>query len=240
MASVLSMRASNGDLSHPSCLSSVLSSRKFGTPSLLTPLTNPFCGSGYCRRAFLDSLAVKFGATYVHDLSRLFAEPHLVPQRKYFSMSAYTVSPMAESCRFPHAQCPLCMQLTMARHTPLRAATCTSRTAKTPPHHLTLSPATSNRQPDFPLIVHILTHRLPRRMADVKPLMWAYKSTREIARRMPHFRGEPPAVHPAFAPGSAAAIVTHAEGPVPFDAPRIEYSDEDERVLETYVRAMST
>lgn len=77
-------------------------------------------------------------------------------------------------------------------------------------------------------------------MADVKPLMLAYKFTREIARRMPHFRGEPPAVHPAFAPGSAAAIVTHAEGPVPFDAPRIEYSDEDERVLETYVRAMST
>jgi len=77
-------------------------------------------------------------------------------------------------------------------------------------------------------------------MADVKPLMWAYKFTREMARRMPHFRGEPPAVHPAFAPGSAAAIVTHAEGPVPFDTPRIEYSDEDERVLETYVRATST
>jgi alcohol oxidase len=77
-------------------------------------------------------------------------------------------------------------------------------------------------------------------MADVKPLMLAYKFTREIARRMPHFRGEPPAVHPVFAPGSAATIVTHAEGPVPFDAPRIEYSNEDERVLETYVRAMST
>jgi alcohol oxidase len=77
-------------------------------------------------------------------------------------------------------------------------------------------------------------------MADVKPLMWAYKFTREIARRMPHFRGEPPAGHPAFAPGGAAAVITHAEGPVPFDAPRIAYSYEDERVLETYVRAMST
>jgi alcohol oxidase len=60
---------------------------------------------------------------------------------------------------------------------------------------------------------------------------------REIARRMPHFRGEPPALHPTFAPGSTAAIVAHAEGPVAFDAPRIEYSDEDERVLEAYARA---
>jgi alcohol oxidase len=63
---------------------------------------------------------------------------------------------------------------------------------------------------------------------------------REIARRMPHFRGEPPALHPTFAPGSVAAIVAHAEGPVAFDAPRIEYSDEDERVLEAYTRATGT
>ena len=74
-------------------------------------------------------------------------------------------------------------------------------------------------------------------MADVKPLMWGYKFTREIARRMPHFRGEPRVLHPAFAPGSAAAIVARAEGPVAFDAPRIEYTDEDERALEAYVRA---
>jgi alcohol oxidase len=76
-----------------------------------------------------------------------------------------------------------------------------------------------------------------RRIADVKTLTWAYKYSREIARRMPYFRGEPPAVHPAFAPGSAAAIVAHAEGPVAFDAPRIEYSEEDERALEAYARA---
>jgi alcohol oxidase len=78
-------------------------------------------------------------------------------------------------------------------------------------------------------------------MADVKTLTWAYKFTREIARRMPYFRGEPAAVHPAFAPGSAAATVPHAEGPVAFDTPRIEYSEEDERALEAYARAtMST
>jgi alcohol oxidase len=74
-------------------------------------------------------------------------------------------------------------------------------------------------------------------MADVKVLTWGYKFTREIARRMPHFRGEPAALHPAFTPGSPAAIVPHAEGPVAFDMPRIEYSEEDERALEAYARA---
>jgi alcohol oxidase len=74
-------------------------------------------------------------------------------------------------------------------------------------------------------------------MADVRPLMWAYKFSREIARRMPHFRGEPPALHPAFVLGGTAAIIEHAEGPVPFDATRIVYSEEDEAALEAYVRA---
>jgi hypothetical protein len=54
---------------------------------------------------------------------------------------------------------------------------------------------------------------------------------------MPYFRGEPPALHPVFAPGSAAEIVPHAEGPIVFDAQRIEYSEEDERALEAYARA---
>lgn len=108
MVSVLSMRASNGALSHPNCQSSVLSSREFGTLSLPTLLTNLFCGWGYCQRAFLDSPAVMVCATDVHDLSRLFAEPSLVPQRKYFSMGAFTVSPMAAimlaDCQTPNAR----------------------------------------------------------------------------------------------------------------------------------------
>ncbi|KAH9055340.1 GMC oxidoreductase-domain-containing protein, partial [Lactarius vividus] len=54
----------------------------------------------------------------------------------------------------------------------------------------------------------------------------------ESSRRMPHFRGEPPALHPAFAPGGPAA------GPVSFDAPRLVYSEEDERALEAFVRAI--
>ena len=71
----------------------------------------------------------------------------------------------------------------------------------------------------------------------MQPLIWGYKFTREIARRMPHFRGEPPALHPAFAPGGPASIVPHAEGPIAFDTPRIVYSEEDERALEEFVRA---
>ena len=54
---------------------------------------------------------------------------------------------------------------------------------------------------------------------------------------MPHFRGEPSVLHPSFAPGGPASVVEHAEGPVPFDAPRIVYSEEDERALETFARA---
>ncbi len=71
----------------------------------------------------------------------------------------------------------------------------------------------------------------------MQPVTWGYKFLREIARRMPHFRGEPPLLHPAFAPGGPASVVAHAEGPVPFDVPRIVYSEEDERVLEEFVRA---
>jgi alcohol oxidase len=74
-------------------------------------------------------------------------------------------------------------------------------------------------------------------MADVKTLTWGYKFSREIARRMLFFRGEPPARHPAFAPGSAAAVIPYAEGPIAFNTPRIGYSEEDERALEAHARA---
>jgi alcohol oxidase len=71
-------------------------------------------------------------------------------------------------------------------------------------------------------------------------LIWGYKFLREIARRMPHFSGEPPGLHPAFSPGGPASIVAHAEGPVAFDAPRIVYSEDDERALEEFARAKVT
>ena len=70
----------------------------------------------------------------------------------------------------------------------------------------------------------------------MQPLIWGYKFTREIARRMPHFRGEPGVLHPGFAAGGPASVIEHAEGPIPFDTPRIVYSEEDGRVLEAFVR----
>ena len=75
-----------------------------------------------------------------------------------------------------------------------------------------------------------------RRLADVKVLAWGYKFSREIARRMPYFRGEPAPLHPAFAPGSPASVVEHAEGPIAFDTARIVYSEEDELALDAFVR----
>ena len=83
-----------------------------------------------------------------------------------------------------------------------------------------------------------LTHVvLFTRIADLRPLAWAYKFMREIARRLPHFRGEPAVLHPKFVPGGPASVVEHADGPIPFDAPRIVYSEEDERALEEFARA---
>jgi hypothetical protein len=70
----------------------------------------------------------------------------------------------------------------------------------------------------------------------MQPLIWGYKFTREIARRMPHFRGEPGVLHPGFAAGGPASVIEHAEGPVPFNAPRIVYSEEDDRALEAFAR----
>ena len=78
------------------------------------------------------------------------------------------------------------------------------------------------------------------RKADVQPLVLAYKFSREIARRMPHFRGEPPMQHPTFVPGSPASIIEHAKGPVSFDAPRIVYSEDDEHAIEAFARANGT
>ncbi|KAI0301549.1 alcohol oxidase-like protein [Multifurca ochricompacta] len=76
--------------------------------------------------------------------------------------------------------------------------------------------------------------------ADITPLIWGYKTAREIARRMPHYRGEPRALHPAFEPSGPAAVVDHADGPVAADTPPIVYSEEDERELEVFARAAVT
>jgi alcohol oxidase len=72
-------------------------------------------------------------------------------------------------------------------------------------------------------------------IADVKPLIWAYKFTREIARRLPLFRGEVASMHPKFPEGSGAALVEDGQ-PFSMDAPKLVYLEEDNKAIEKYTR----
>ncbi len=78
--------------------------------------------------------------------------------------------------------------------------------------------------------------RTPGRDVDVIAARWTYKQSREYARRMPAYRGEHLPDHPKFAAGSAAAA-KEAEGPVDIKAANIKYSDEDDRAIDTWLRA---
>ena len=72
---------------------------------------------------------------------------------------------------------------------------------------------------------------------DLKKHIWAYKTQREIFRRMRIFRGELAASHPRFPPGSKAAVTEKAEGPVGGgDTDRVEYTLEDDKAIEQHVR----
>lgn len=71
-------------------------------------------------------------------------------------------------------------------------------------------------------------------------MTWAYKKSREAARRMRTFRGELAAAHPPFAASSAAAVLEAVpDGGAPVAAgaaDTIAYTAEDERVLEQWLR----
>ncbi|GJC90442.1 alcohol oxidase [Colletotrichum liriopes] len=71
---------------------------------------------------------------------------------------------------------------------------------------------------------------------DIKKHVWAYKTSREIFRRMGIYRGELASGHPRFPIGSKAAVQDTAEGPVPADAPRIQYTVEDDKAIEESIR----
>uniref|UniRef100_D8QII9 Alcohol oxidase-like protein n=1 Tax=Schizophyllum commune (strain H4-8 / FGSC 9210) TaxID=578458 RepID=D8QII9_SCHCM len=73
--------------------------------------------------------------------------------------------------------------------------------------------------------------------ADLAALVWGYKHSRELARRMPVYRGELAMAHPIF-PGCGAAVplAGPAPGPVPIDAPNIVYSAEDDKAIEDWAR----
>lgn len=67
---------------------------------------------------------------------------------------------------------------------------------------------------------------------DLEMSKWLYKKQRAIARRMECYRGEYGAGHPPFEEGSEAWC-GRQEGPV---MEEIKYSEEDDRVLETWLR----
>lgn len=71
---------------------------------------------------------------------------------------------------------------------------------------------------------------------DVKKHIWAYKLQREIIRRTSIYRGELAATHPKFSSESKAAIVEKTDGPVAMDAPRIDYTTEDDKAIEDNAR----
>ncbi|KAF5328555.1 hypothetical protein D9758_018005 [Tetrapyrgos nigripes] len=72
--------------------------------------------------------------------------------------------------------------------------------------------------------------------ADIATLRWGYKKAREIARRMSSYRGEYLPGHPNFPSTSSAFCKEGQDGPVALDAPIIDYTKEDEKLLEDFNR----
>ncbi|KAM5537387.1 hypothetical protein V8D89_008906 [Ganoderma adspersum] len=91
---------------------------------------------------------------------------------------------------------------------------------------------TSHDDVEAPLDFHPGYLDSPEDMAVHK---WGYKMSREFARRMPSYRGEVVGGHPAFSAKSQAVPRLHG-GPVPISAPKFEYTDEDEKAIEDYIR----
>ncbi|KAJ8482000.1 hypothetical protein ONZ51_g5643 [Trametes cubensis] len=73
------------------------------------------------------------------------------------------------------------------------------------------------------------------RTEDLVLMKWGYKRSREFARRLPSYRGEVAARHPVF-PANSKAAAGARSGPVPVSAPDLEYTSEDDRILEDYIR----
>ncbi|KAJ3987018.1 GMC oxidoreductase-domain-containing protein [Lentinula detonsa] len=72
--------------------------------------------------------------------------------------------------------------------------------------------------------------------ADLATLRWGYKRTREIARRMKYYRGEHLPIHPDFAAGSEALCSGEVSGPITLDAPRLKYTEEDDKAIDDFHR----
>lgn len=72
-------------------------------------------------------------------------------------------------------------------------------------------------------------------IGDIKTHLFAYKTQREVARRLPWYRGEVPNGHPKFSECSTAALNQDNDGkPVTKD---LEYSQEDDEAIEDFIRS---
>ena len=69
---------------------------------------------------------------------------------------------------------------------------------------------------------------------DLKKQVWAYKKSREIMRRTKMYRGEITPGHPTWPEGSKAASVDITEALS--DVKDIEYSAEDDKAIEQWIR----
>lgn len=76
---------------------------------------------------------------------------------------------------------------------------------------------------------------LSRSADDFALLKWGYKRARELARRMPCYRGEYVPNHPEFSADSAALCQAEIK-PAAFDAPDLVYTADDEKAIEAYTR----
>lgn len=84
--------------------------------------------------------------------------------------------------------------------------------------------------------------------SDIKKQLWAYKKAREVARRLPYYRGEVENGHPKFPRGSKAGLVDltgqrEPDGQVGGHRGIIEdiiYSAEDDAAIESWIRANIT
>ncbi|RXW15046.1 hypothetical protein EST38_g10804 [Candolleomyces aberdarensis] len=91
---------------------------------------------------------------------------------------------------------------------------------------------TNALDPYAPLNFH---HGYLEEEADVAEFRWVYKHLREIARRMPLYRGELPEWHPTFPVGSDAASKA-VNTPVGIDAPKLVYTAEDDAAIDEFHR----
>jgi alcohol oxidase len=70
--------------------------------------------------------------------------------------------------------------------------------------------------------------------SDIKKQLWAYKMSREIARRLPFYSGELELAHPKFPETSQAAL---RNGGLDGDIKDILYTQDDDAIIEDFIRA---